>query len=85
MMGARIVWASWSSWEGLRGGCAAYACVNLVTATATIALLQGGKSLSMCKMESQCPFMMADVTEALMGADAARASVAASLGIKPLP
>jgi hypothetical protein len=85
MMGARIVWAIWSSWEGGRGGSAAYACVNLVTATATMALLQGGKSLSMWRMESQWPFMMAEVTEALMGADAARASVDASLGIKPLP
>jgi hypothetical protein len=50
-----------------------------------MALLQGGKSLSMWRMESQWPFMMAEVTEALMGADAARASVAESLGIKPLP
>jgi len=31
-------------------------------ATATMALQQGGKLFSMCMMDSQLPFMMADVT-----------------------
>lgn len=85
MMGENNDWASSKSCEGARGGCAAYACVNLATATATIALQQGGKSLRNCIMESQLPLMMADVAIALMLAEAASASVTESVPNKPLP
>ncbi len=54
-------------------------------ATATMALQQGGKLFSMCMMDSQLPFMMADVTAARVGAEVASASVTGSEVIKPLP
>ena len=85
MIGANRVCASWRSWGGDRGGCAVYASVNLVIATATMALQRGGKLFSMCMTDSQLPFMIADVANARMGADAASASVTASHVNKPLP
>ena len=62
-----------------------YASVNLVMATATMALQQGGKPCSMCIIDSQLPFIIADDAEARTGADAASASVTASYANKPLP
>lgn len=83
MMGAKSVWASSRSWGGGSGGCAEYACVNRVMATATMALQHGGKLFSMCMMDSQLPLIIAVVAAARAEAEAASESVTESHAIAP--
>ena len=83
MMGAKRVWASSRSCGGGSGGWAKYACVNLVMATATMALQHGGKLFSICKTDSQLPLIIADVAAARAEAEAASESVTASHVIAP--